>query len=205
MVCRPALPLLLALGGAACPSPEPAVVTFEEGARRAPSAGQASPTAVDPLAQPSGAPAAATATRSGALGDVGSPPAAPAGVAVPPPPSAPALAPAEPASQPATVRESLADLEALAGEVRIVPAHDAQRRPVGMTLSNIPRGSLLARLGLRDGDTVHRVNGASVATLADAMAVAAELDDPSVREIRVALTRRGKAHEVVVDLDGPMP
>ena len=68
----------------------------------------------------------------------------------------------------ALVDRLLADTDALGGDVRVAPAL-VDGKPSGFQLSAIRRGSVFARLGLRDGDVVQSVNGLDVSTPATAM------------------------------------
>jgi general secretion pathway protein C len=99
------------------------------------------------------------------------------GAAAPEPDGAPAAAAAAPAPVPTRIRQTgenafvvdrrelegaTAGMSGLLTQLRAV-AEVRDGRPAGFRLFQIRDGSLFARLGLRDGDVVQRVNGSAVA------------------------------------------
>ncbi|MCP4808420.1 MAG: hypothetical protein GY913_06070 [Proteobacteria bacterium] len=57
------------------------------------------------------------------------------------------------------VDEALANVDQLASKIRVVPHKDADGAIDGYRLSAIRRGSLFDKLGIKNGDVVHAVNG----------------------------------------------
>lgn len=68
----------------------------------------------------------------------------------------------------ALVERYLADLGGLGADVQVTPA-EREGQP-GFALTKVRRGSIFARLGLREGDLVDSVNGLAVSSPALAMA-----------------------------------
>lgn len=84
----------------------------------------------------------------------------------------------------------LADVDALAADVRVAPAF-VDGRAVGFRLSDIRAGSLPARLGLRDGDVIEAVNGLDVST--PAAALLAYMTLRNANQLAVRIVRHGRA------------
>lgn len=57
------------------------------------------------------------------------------------------------------VDDALANVDSLASKIRVVPHKDADGNIDGYRLSAIRRGSLFDKLGIKNGDVVHAVNG----------------------------------------------
>lgn len=89
----------------------------------------------------------------------------------------------------ALVDKLVADVDALGSDVHVAPAL-VDGRPAGFQLSDIRRGSVFARLGLRDGDVVAAVNGMDVSTPAAAMLAFMTLRDAT--DLTVRIVRHGE-------------
>lgn len=89
----------------------------------------------------------------------------------------------------ALVERLLADTDALGADAHVAPVV-SDGKPAGWALSAIRRGSVFARLGLRDGDVVQSVNGLDVSTPATAMM--AFLTLRNANHFTVRIVRRGE-------------
>lgn len=89
----------------------------------------------------------------------------------------------------ALVDKLVADVDALGGDVHVAPAL-VDGKPAGFQLSDIRRGSVFARLGLRDGDVVAAVNGMDVSTPAAAMLAFLTLRNAT--DLAVRIVRHGE-------------
>ncbi len=82
-------------------------------------------------------------------------------------------------------------------EVRIVP-NFTDEKPDGFKLLSIKRGSLLNRLGLRNGDVVRRINGVSLDDPQKAIEVYQGLEGG--QSISVEILRGGREQTLNYDL-----
>jgi general secretion pathway protein C len=88
------------------------------------------------------------------------------------------------------LEEALSRLDAVATQVRIVPAYrDGQ--PQGFKLSSIRPDSLFSKLGLLNGDVVRRINGFEMSTPANVLEVYLRLRETS--QIEVDIERNGSS------------
>jgi S1-C subfamily serine protease len=97
----------------------------------------------------------------------------------------------------------LDDPAQLATLARVIPHRDAAGEADGFRLSAIRAGSLLDRLGVKNGDIVHTVNGRAVTTVEAAVSLAAELEAARPAELRLSLTRRGEPLELTIPVGDP--
>jgi hypothetical protein len=75
---------------------------------------------------------------------------------------------------------------------RLVPAMK-NGKPEGIKLYAIRPTSIFAKLGLSNGDTVHKVNGVDLLSVEDAIKIAEKLKaDKKLAKVAVDITRRGK-------------
>ena len=111
--------------------------------------------------------------------------------------------PGELAEAPAlTIRQAFSDLTYAEGLARpLVYRTDAG--PSGYRLSAIASGSLLDRVGFRNGDVVHAVNGMELTSKEASMQAYEQLNRPEVEELVVTITRRGERIELRIDPDEP--
>jgi general secretion pathway protein C len=93
----------------------------------------------------------------------------------------------------------LANIAALATSARLVPSF-ADGRPNGFKLYAIRPGSLFARLGLENGDTITRVNGRSFATPDEALAIYVSLRSTSA--FKIEIKRRGNDISLEIRVKG---
>jgi type II secretion system protein C len=84
----------------------------------------------------------------------------------------------------------LGDLDAIARMGRALPHKDANGDIDGYRLSGIRRGSLAQKLGIRNGDVVHSVNGKNLSSMKEAMDAWSTLQNES--SFNFDVTRRGK-------------
>lgn len=83
-------------------------------------------------------------------------------------------------------------------QVRVVPAIE-DGNAIGFKLFAVRPSSLFARLGLRNGDLVHAINGMSIPNLEKLLEVYQQLQQAS--RIELDITRRGKPVELVIDIE----
>lgn len=89
-----------------------------------------------------------------------------------------------------TVEDALANIDQLATQIRVVPHKDANGNVDGYRLSAIRRGSLFDKLGIKNGDIVHAVNGLELTSTQGAMQAYESLK--SEAEFTFDVTRRGR-------------
>lgn len=132
-------------------------------------------------------------------------------------PTLPAVPPADPGADPsadpaagitklddthavitrAAVDQLLANPMAATKGVRVVPSiHDGE--PDGFKLYALRSTSMLAALGFANGDTIHRINGASLDSMDRALEVYTKLRDAT--RLDVELTRRGQPTTLTIEI-----
>jgi len=87
------------------------------------------------------------------------------------------------------VEQSLEDINKLMSQARIRP-HFKDGKPDGLALSNINRGSIFAKLGLRNGDIVQGINDGSIESPDDILALYQKLKSGS--QVSLQIDRRGQ-------------
>jgi general secretion pathway protein C len=92
----------------------------------------------------------------------------------------------------AALQRVLSNTMALASTVRIIPAM-TEGRPNGFLVDRIRPGSVVSLIGLRNGDTVHAVNGHSIKSPDDALLVFAQLRRAGPSHMTISFSREGKA------------
>ena len=90
----------------------------------------------------------------------------------------------------ALVDDALANVESLATKIRVVPHKGSDGEVDGYRLSAIRRGSLFDKLGIKNGDVVHAVNGLPLTSMEGAMSAFQSLQ--SEDEFSFDVTRRNK-------------
>ena len=88
------------------------------------------------------------------------------------------------------VDKHIANLAGLASMGRAIPHRGADGQIDGYRLSGIRRGTPGQKLGLRNGDIIHGVNGSGLTSMSEAMNAFQELQSES--NLKFELTRRGK-------------
>jgi general secretion pathway protein C len=88
------------------------------------------------------------------------------------------------------IEESLANVDSLAGQVRVAPHKGPDGQTDGFRLSAIRRGSLFEKLGIKNGDIVHGVNGNPLTSTQSAMQVYETLRNE--RSFSFDITRRNQ-------------
>ncbi len=88
------------------------------------------------------------------------------------------------------VEEQLANVEKLATQIRVVPHKDTSGEIDGYRLSGIRRGSLFDKLGIKNGDIVHGVNGMALTSADGALKAYQSLQSES--GFTFDLTRRNQ-------------
>ncbi len=87
------------------------------------------------------------------------------------------------------VEQSLEDINKLMSQARIRP-HFKDGKPDGLALSNINRGSIFAKLGLRNGDVVQGINDGSIESPDDILGLYEKLKSGS--QVSLQIDRRGQ-------------
>lgn len=85
---------------------------------------------------------------------------------------------------------ALANVETLATQVRAVPHKDADGNVDGFRLSAIRKGTLFEKLGVKNGDVIHAVNGSPLTSAESAMNVYKSLSGES--HFNFEITRRNQ-------------
>ena len=93
------------------------------------------------------------------------------------------------------ILDNPAELQALA---KATPHEGPDGRADGYRLSGIRRGSLLSRLGIRNGDIVHSVNGAPLTSASEALESASRLRGAT--RLSIHLTRRATPTTIETEL-----
>jgi general secretion pathway protein C len=89
-----------------------------------------------------------------------------------------------------TFNKALENPEKLANSIRAVPHTDSDGKIDGYRLSGVRRSSLFNKLGIRNGDVVHSVNGNTLDSMQNAMEAYNSLQGE--RDFNFEVTRRGK-------------
>ena len=96
------------------------------------------------------------------------------------------------------VDEQLANVESLATQIRVVPHKDTGGDIDGYRLSGIRRGSLFDKLGIKNGDIVHGVNGMGLTSADGALKAYQSLQSES--GFTFDLTRRNQKQTFEYDI-----
>jgi len=96
------------------------------------------------------------------------------------------------------VDNALEDLDKLATQVRVRPHRDADGNVDGYRLSAIRRGNLLDKLGIKNGDIVHEVNGYPLNSSSGAMTAFQSLQSESAFQFDIS--RRNKRRTIKYDV-----
>jgi general secretion pathway protein C len=91
------------------------------------------------------------------------------------------------------LKQELSNLPQLMSQARVVP-HLNNGENDGFLIQNIVPGSLYARIGLRNNDVIHSINGTQIATPEQAMNIYNELKDAT--HIEIKLTRNGRPQSI---------
>ncbi len=92
----------------------------------------------------------------------------------------------------------LADVDAVMHQVRALPHKGADGAVDGFRLAAIRRGSILAGLGIRNGDIVQAINGYPLTGAEEAMQAFEGSKDAT--EFRIGIVRRGEPIELVYQI-----
>ena len=87
------------------------------------------------------------------------------------------------------VEKSLKDINQVLSEVRVRP-HFKDGQPDGLAINRIKAGSFFARLGLRNGDIVQKIDGQSITTPDDILSLYTKLKSGS--QVGLQIDRRGR-------------
>lgn len=90
----------------------------------------------------------------------------------------------------ALVEEALKDPEKLASQVRVAPHKDENGQIDGYRMSGIRRNSLFKKLGIKNGDVVHAVNGQPLTSMQTAMTAYESLQND--KNFSFEITRRNQ-------------
>jgi type II secretion system protein C len=96
------------------------------------------------------------------------------------------------------VDNALEDLDKMASQVRVRPHRDSDGNVDGYRLSAIRRGTLLDKLGVKNGDIVHEVNGYSLNSSSGAMTAFQSLQSESAFQFDIS--RRNKRRTIKYDI-----
>jgi general secretion pathway protein C len=96
------------------------------------------------------------------------------------------------------VDNALLDLDKLASQVRVRPHRDADGNVDGYRLSAVRRGTLLDKLGIKNGDIVHEVNGYPLNSSSGAMTAFQSLQTES--SFQFDISRRNKRRTLKYDV-----
>jgi general secretion pathway protein C len=86
------------------------------------------------------------------------------------------------------LEESIGNIHQLLSEVRIRP-HFKDGRADGLTITNMKAGSAFAKLGLRNGDIVHEIDGRDIKSPDDVLEVYTKLKSGS--QVAIQISRGG--------------
>ncbi|MBL8692663.1 MAG: hypothetical protein JNJ88_01045 [Planctomycetes bacterium] len=90
-------------------------------------------------------------------------------------------------------------LDVIGRDIQTTPYLDNKtKRPAGLRLKSVRPDSLPDRLGLREGDIVRELNGASIKSTADVYAFAKE--HPDVRDVELSVERYGRIVKILYRL-----
>lgn len=95
------------------------------------------------------------------------------------------------------VQTALGDMASFLRQVRIIPFMD-KGKPKGFKLLEIVPGSIVDRVGLKNGDVIERVNGRSIHTPQDAMHFFSMLQ--SGKGVTLKVKRKDRYKSIVIDL-----
>ena len=93
---------------------------------------------------------------------------------------------------------ALEDLDKLASQVRVRPHRDSSGKVDGYRLSAIRRGTLLDKLGIKNGDIIHEVNGYPINSNSGAMTAFQSLTSESAFQFDIS--RRNKRRTMKYDV-----
>jgi len=96
------------------------------------------------------------------------------------------------------VDNALEDLDKLASQVRVRPHRDSDGNVDGYRLSAIRRGTLLDKLGIKNGDIVHEVNGYQLNSSSGAMTAFQSLQ--SEGSFQFDVSRRNRRRTIKYDI-----
>jgi general secretion pathway protein C len=94
------------------------------------------------------------------------------------------------------LEDAMANIDSLASKVRVVPHRGADGEVDGYRLSAIRRGSIFDKLGIKNGDIVHTVNGEKVTNVPQAFA--AYMKVRKADTIKVELTRKDGSQRTLI-------
>ncbi len=95
------------------------------------------------------------------------------------------------------VKSSLKDMASFLRQVRIIPYME-HGKPQGFQLLDIVPGSIVAKVGLKNGDVIERVNGKPILTPQDAMQFFSALENGN--GVVLSVKRRQESMTIAVDL-----
>jgi type II secretion system protein C len=96
------------------------------------------------------------------------------------------------------LEQVLQDPTKMAGGARLVPSIKGGQAN-GFKLYAIRPSSIYSKVGLKNGDTIHRINGYELTTPDKALDVYVKLKSAS--ELRLEITRRGQAQELIIEIN----
>ncbi len=91
------------------------------------------------------------------------------------------------------IKESLKDINKLLSQVRIRP-HFRDGKPDGLAVSRIKQGSIFARLELKDGDIVNKINGKPINSPDDVLGLYEQLKSGS--RVSIQINRKGQTKNI---------
>jgi len=97
-----------------------------------------------------------------------------------------------------TFDKILENPDKLAGQIRAVPHTDANGKVDGYRLSGIRRSSLFRKLGIKNGDVVHSVNGNDLTTMSSALSAFESLQNERNFNFEVTSRKQKKTYEYEV-------
>jgi len=97
-----------------------------------------------------------------------------------------------------TFDKILENPDKLAGQIRAVPHTDESGKVDGYRLSGIRRSSLFRKLGIKNGDVVHSVNGSDLTTMSSALSAFESLQNERNFNFEVTSRKKKKTYEYEV-------
>ena len=97
-----------------------------------------------------------------------------------------------------TFDKILENPDKLAGQIRAVPHTDESGKVDGYRLSGIRRSSLFRKLGIKNGDVVHSVNGNGLTTMSSALSAFESLQNERNFNFEVTSRKKKKTYEYEV-------
>ncbi len=88
------------------------------------------------------------------------------------------------------IDEAIEDIDRLASQIRVVPHRGDDGSVDGYRLSAIRRGTIFDKLGIKNGDIVHEVNGQALTSTAEAMSAYQSLENDD--SFSFDITRRNR-------------